>query len=267
VTEQKFNEERLPVADLTVDREIQRSFLDLRKVERIVGKFNPAALGIITVSKRNAVTMVVLDGMHRVEAVRRITSNMGDVLTHTFEGLTREEEAQLFLDLNAGNQPNLLDRFKARIIAGDQDAKAIDEIIHSYGWKFGNNANDGLVACVGAVEKIYNTGKAKEFEPELLGATFMVVTHAWGMQSASTVASILEAVAAVVLEYGNSLDLDRLVQRLKNYGGGPYALTEDGKSLAKSLRARPSMGIATRIVDHYNVGMKTRKVYPWRHTR
>jgi hypothetical protein len=267
VTEQKWHFEEIPVGDLEVDRAIQRSFLDLRKVDRFVANYNPAALGSGTVSRRNAVTNIVLDGMHRVEVIRRVTTGTGTFLVRVFEGLTREEEAQLFLDLNAGNQPNLLDRFKARIVAGDENAKTIDEIIHSYGWKFGNNANDGLVACVGAVEKVYNTGKNREFEPELLGATFMVVTHAWGMGSASTVASILEAVSAVILEYGSSLDLDRLVHRLKGYGGGPYALAEDGKSLAKSLRARPSMGIATRIVDHYNVGMKTRKVYPWRHTR
>lgn len=267
MTEQKWNFEEIPVGDLEVDRNIQRSFLDLRKVERFVANFNPDAIDSGTVSRRNAVTNVVLDGMHRVEVIRRVTNGTGTFLVRVFEGLTREQEAQLFLDLNAGSQPNLLDRFKARIVAGDEIARAIDEHIHAYGWKFGNNSNDGLVACVGAVEKIYRIGVKAEFEPDLLLTTFMVVTRAWGMQYAGTVASILEAVSAVILEYGSSLDLDRLISRLKSYGGGPYALAEDGKSLAKSLRARPAMGIATRIVDHYNVGMKTRKVYPWRHNR
>jgi hypothetical protein len=267
VTEQKWNFEEIPVGDLEVDRTIQRSFLDTRKVDRFVANYNPSALGSGTVSRRNAVTNIVLDGMHRVEVIRRVTNGTGTFLVRVFEGLTRQEEAQLFLDLNAGNQPNLLDRFKARIIAGDEVAKQVDDIIHAFGWKFGNNSNDGLVACVGAVEKIYRTGVKAEFEPDLLQSTFMVVTHAWGMKSETTVAPILEAVSAVILEYGSSLDLDRLTQRLKAYGGGPYALAEDGKSLAKSLRARTSMGIATRIVDHYNVGMKTRKIYNWRHSR
>jgi hypothetical protein len=260
----KYTEEWISVGDLEVDRAIQRSFLDLRKVERFVSNFNPDALGVVTVSRRNAVTNIVLDGMHRKEVVNRVTNGTGRMLCHVFEGLSREEEAQLFLDLNAGTQPNLLDRFKARIVAGDPVAQEIDKIVQSYGWKWGNNANDGLVACVGAVEKIFKTGKAKEFEPDLLQATFMVVTHAWNLNTNATMAPILDAVAAVILEYGDALDLDRLVDKLRTYGGGPYALLEDGRNLAKSLRGRPAMGVATRIVDDYNKGMKTRKLYTWR---
>lgn len=267
MTEQKFTEEWIPVGDLEIDRSVQRSFLDNRKVERIVANFNPSALGVITVSRRNAVTTVVLDGMHRLEAVRRLTNGTGKILAHVFDNLTHAEEAQLFLDLNAGNQPNLLDKFKARIVAGDAVAREIDETIHAYGWTWGNNANNGLIACVGAVERIYHTGKKAEFEPDLLQVTIMTVTHAWGTTSDATMASVLDAVSAVILEYGDLLDLSRLAARLKVYGGGAHALLEDGRTLAKSLRGRPSMGIATRIVDHYNVGMKTKKLYVWRKHR
>lgn len=272
VTHPKFEEEFIKVKDLSVDRVVQRGFLDTRKVDRIVMKFNPAALGIITVSRRGKMVNVVLDGAHRVEAVRRLTGGDGEVLCHVFTDLAQEVEAQMFLDLNAGSQPHLIDRFKVRIVAGDPTARAMNEILVAYGWKVDNRSGNGFFQPVGAAEKVYRLGKAKDAAGDekysnLFQDSVMILSHAWKGEQTSMMAPLLEAVAAVVLEYGSDLDTGRLERTLANYSGGPHGLVEDGRQLARSLRGRPSMGIAARLVDEYNVGLKSRRLRVWRRTR
>src|SRR6188474_1918763 len=133
MTEHNFVEEWISVGDLEVDPGIQRAHLDLRKIERMVANFNPAALGVITVSQRNRLTKIVLDGMHRRQTVSLVTDNTGKLLCHVFKGLTRAEEAQMFLDLNNGNPVSLLDKFAVRLVAEDPVALEIDKMTKAYG--------------------------------------------------------------------------------------------------------------------------------------
>ena len=95
-----YKEAVLKVGELTVDPVVQRTRLSEPKVRKIFANFNPDALGVITVSLRKDLTYVVLDGMHRVEAVRRLTDNTGTMAAHVLEGLSLAEEAEIFLDLN-----------------------------------------------------------------------------------------------------------------------------------------------------------------------
>lgn len=268
----KFQEEVIKVKDLSIDRVVQRGFLDPKKVDRIIKNFNAAALNVIIVSRRGKMVNVVLDGAHRVEAVRRLTGGDGEVLCHVFTDLSRETEAQMFLDLNAGNQPHLIDRFKVRIVAGDPVATGMNEVLNAYGWKVDNRSGNGYFQPVGAAEKIYLLGKQKNAAGEekygdLFQDTIMILSHAWKGDHTSVMAPILESIAAILLEYGSDLDTGRLERTLVNYSGGPRGLLEDGRQLARSLRGRASMGIAARLVDEYNVGLKTRRLRTWRRTR
>jgi hypothetical protein len=267
VMNENFTVEYIPVNELEVDRTVQRQFLDTRKVEKIVRNFNADALDVITVSWRNDVTKVILDGAHRVEAIRRVTSNTGEVLCRIFRGLAREQEAQMFLDLNEGNKPTLIDRFQVRKVAGDKVAVEMDEVLRSYGWKVVGGTAPGSFQCVGAAEKIFLRGRDDDKYPDLFSNTIMVVTRAWENSVAGVMAPILEAISSILMEYGDAVDVGRLERVLRNWSGGPHVLMEDGRTLARSVRGRPAMGIATRIVDEYNVGLKSRKLYPWRKRR
>lgn len=263
-TDFKFTEEVIKVSDLEVDRAIQRDHMDVRKIERFVKFFNPNALGVITVSRRDAVTQVVIDGMHRTEVVRRRTSNEGTVLAHVFTGLTRAEEAQMFLDLNAGNQPTLLDKFKARIVAADEVAVGMSGLIGAYGWKVA----PGSLMAVGAAEKVYLRSLRAEAEPNYLQVALLAVTHAWGnTDTAAVSASILEAIGAMADEYGSLLDLDRLTRTLKNYPGGPHGLQGDGTQMANLRRCPVSIGIAEQIHSEYNKGRSKGALSAWRRKR
>jgi hypothetical protein len=267
-----FRTEVLSVRDLEIDRKVQREIYSDRKVENIMKNFNPAALGVITVSRRNAVTQVIVDGWHRWSAVKILTDNNGEMLCNVFEDLTLEEEAQLFLDLNDGSQPNVMDRFRARLIVGDPVAADIDKITKYYGWVIQRQGGNGTLQCVQAVERVYRKSAAAGDEPNVLQEVVMVLNRAWGNDKHAGSAVIIEALAAFISEYSTKIDFDRLYRRLGEYPGGPSALLNDSQTIAAARRMRIPMAVADQITDNYNrnptgPGLKAKALPAWRRFR
>jgi hypothetical protein len=267
-----FRTEVLPVRELEIDRKVQREIYSDRKVENIMKNFNAAALGVITVSRRNAVTQVIVDGWHRWSAVKILTDNNGEMLCNVFEDLTLEEEAQLFLDLNDGTQPNVMDRFRARLIVGDPVATDIDKVTKYYGWVIQRQGGNGTLQCVQAVERVYRKSAAAGDEPNVLQEVVMVLNRAWGNDKHAGSAVIIEALAAFISEYGSKIDFDRLYRRLGEYPGGPSSLLNDSQTIAAARRMRVPMAVADQITDNYNrnvsgPGLKAKALPAWRRSR
>lgn len=263
MTDKGYTEELIRVGDLHVDPQIQRLYLNARKVERFVVRFNEAALGVLTVSRRDPVTQIVVDGMHRQEASRRARGEDFLMSCHVFENLTAQEEAQLFIDLNSGDKPNLYDTFRVRIVAEDPAAVGINKLITSYGWSVGSQNGRGIIKAIGTLDSLWAETERKE--NDLLQMVIMTVTRAWGLDHEGSRAPVLSGLAAVISEYGAALDMDRLRQILANYPGGPGGLWADGKQFAATRRTGAvPMGIAERIVDEYNKGLRGRQLHPWR---
>lgn len=264
MVELNFTEEWIPVSELDIDRAVQRSTFDKAKVERFKRNFNPAAMGVITVSRRNRVTMVIIDGMHRTETVRQITTNEGKVLCHVFTGLSLAEEAQMFLDLNAGTQPSVLDKFRVRLTAEDPVAIEIDKMAKAYGWTIINAQGNGTIQCVKTLERIHALSQKIDAEPGLVQTVLMCVTHAWGTDKYGVQAVILEGIGALVAEHAGNIDLDVLQRKLRTYQGGPQGLHTDAVTLASMRRGKVSMAVAERLTDEYNKGRKTKTLHVWR---
>jgi hypothetical protein len=264
IPQHDFTEEWISVGDLEHDPAIQRTKMDWNKVERIKKNFNPSALGVLTVSRRNRVSAIVLDGMHRKQAVSELTDGSGKVLCHVFTGLSRAEEAQMFLDLNAGNQPNILDKFKVRIIAGDEVAIAVNDLTHAYGWTVTPGSGHGIIQAVKALEEIYNRSIKFELEPNLLQQVLLVITRAWGNTQEGAQAVLMRGLAYFLFEHGDKIDLDSLSKRLETYEGGPVTLRANAKQLQASKRNRPPMAVAEILTEIYNKGRGKTQLPPWR---
>lgn len=253
----KFEDRMVSVNDLEIDPQVQRFRYNPRKVEHIVKNYNEAAIGLITVSRRNAVTLVVVDGWHRWEAKRRISDSTGEMLCRVFDGLTLAEEAQMFLDLNPGNQPTALDRYRMRLLTDDPDTLAIDAAIHAYGWAVHPQKGVGHLQCVNALHRVQNLAKAGgEATEDLLKNTILVVSRAWPGQAEAGAAVLLEGTSAVLNEYREKLDMDRLINQLKDYAGGPGALVNNAQQLSRVTRARVPMSVADLLVKQYNLNLR-----------
>jgi hypothetical protein len=201
------------------------------------------------------VTKIVLDGWHRWEAVRRLTDNTGSILAHVFKELTLAEEAQMFLDLNAGNQPSVMDKFRARLITGDPIAVEMDKMTRYYGWKIQNAPGGGSIQCVTTLERIYKRSQSQEMDPNVLQLVVIVITKAWGNDKHAASSVILDGLAFLLQEHTSRIDLARLIEQLKDYPGGPHGLMKDAQQIGSLRRMRTPMAVAEQVTGEYNRGL------------
>lgn len=257
-------EEDLKVSELEIDPEIQRFMLNEQKVQRILTNFDPKAVRRILVSRRKDRSLRVLDGWHRLEVVRRLTDNAGTIPAEVYTGLSRQEEANLFLLANAGDKPNTIERYRVSLIAGDQEVSEIDKMVHAYGWKVGSfTDSNGTLACVVALLNLYRFSVRHEQQPNLVQMALMIVTRAWGNEHSGAQGHLITAVGRIVGEYGDQLDVDKLIHVLRNWRNGPTGLSIQAKTYASTKRLRLPMATAEIIVDHYNAERGGKKLRSW----
>lgn len=266
LTDFKFTEAKLRVADLQVDPRVQRP-LNARRIETMVSTYNPAGLGILSVSRRNAVTDVIIDGQHRREVILRVTDGQGEALCHVYEGLTLAEEALLFLLLNNSSKPSLIDKHLVSVTAGDPTAMEIERLVGEYGWKVSPQAANSSITAIGSLQKIMRFSERVEADPHLLTLALLAVTRAWGTQYAGVRGVILEGLAALFNEYKDRLDLDRLVRTMKGTTDGPEGLHDRAQTYAKMEKITMPMSVARLLVAEYNVGAKAKALDNWRRRR
>jgi hypothetical protein len=258
----------VPVANLEVDPHVQRDHLDYRKIETIKRHFNEDSLGIVTVSERRTpngtvIARIILDGWHRQVAVKELTENQGEMLCRVFKDLTPQEESWIFLQLNAGNQPNLLDKFRQRLRADEPTAVAIDEITKSFGLVVEAGGNTGQIQCVGALQKVYLLSIKHEFEPNLLDLTLRAITNAWGAETQGTQGVIVEGIALFLAKHGQRVDYEFFIDKLKNYKGGAITLHTNARANAATRGSRVPHSVADLLTDWYNKGNKRAKLPVW----
>lgn len=256
MTTGKYTEEELTVASLIIDHRIQRSVLDTSRVVQIVKNFNPDALDRISVSRRENGDQVILDGWHRFEAVRRITEGKGFIPARVFEGLTLQEEARLFLQLNFKNPPKYFDAWKVRLVEGEPMVVSITETLKSFGWEIDMRAGNGKINGIRAIERIQRLSDELKSEPGLVHATILVITRAWGRQTAAGQGSMFEGLGRFLAEYGPRLDLARLIDKLKLYPGGPETFLRQARNLASIRQMRTPMAVADQLTELYNKDFK-----------
>lgn len=257
--------EELQVGDLEVDLQVQRSHLNMRKVERIKKDFNPNAIGVIDVSRRKNGGIVVLDGMHRVQAIKELTDGTGTVLCKVHEDLSLREEAAMFLDLNMGDRPTSIDKYRVSVVKGDEVTVAIEQLVTTKGWKVDSQAGKGHINAVQALERLYKLSVKMEADPNLLQLFLLIVTDAWGHDKYAVQAPLVEGLGRFLSEHTSAIDHDRLVDKLRNYRGGPQTLLAEATQVANLRKMRTSMAVADLITQQYNRGIKVNKLSEWRY--
>lgn len=256
ITPIKYTIEDLPVSSLTVDRDVQRSGFEMLKVERMRKAWDPNAVGIGTVSRRDTGELVILDGAHRHLVIKELTDNTGVFTCRVFEGLTRQEEAEIFLALNNTTQPTLLDKFRVLTIKGDADAVGINEAVRAYGWTITRIPGPHNLQAVKVLQRLWAMSKDLEIDPNLVSTTMLVITRAWGTEKAAGAGVLVEGIGRVLAEYRGKIDVEQMIDRLKEYRGGAKALHAEAAMLANSYRRKVSMCVAELVVEAYNRGRR-----------
>lgn len=250
----------LAVSELIVDPDVQRS-LDNARVSKIADALSLDALGTVTVSHRKNGTYHIIDGQHRVAAVRLAGGENDKVMCRVFDGLTLAEEAEMFRLLNNTAKPQAIDLFRVRVVEGDPAALEIVAILREHGWKIAQQTHGGAIAAVAAMERIYRR------DPNALSRAVSTVARAWGHDTPANDGRLIEGIGLVYARYGAAVDVSDVVPRLASFAGGPGAFLGKAKGLSQLIGCQQPQAVAEILVEVYNRSRRTRALQPWRTTQ
>lgn len=173
--------------------------------------FNREFAGCLEVSRRADGSMVILEGQHRWLAAKKEDPDMLlDCLVH--EGLTREEEATIFLKFNVARMAvSHLHIYRVSLESGDPIALSVQRQLDAHGLKMAKSASTNLV---GAVVPCIATVRMDKDENDLLEVVLTVMEDAWGRSKTTWDGLFIRAIAEVINRNLDDVDLDRLTHVL-----------------------------------------------------
>lgn len=246
----------LRIADLIVDPDVQRD-LDQRRVSKIADELNLDALGVVTVSHRQNGTYHIVDGQHRVAALKLAGDDGEKVMCRVFDSLTVQEEAELFRLLNNTAKPMAVDLFRVRVVEGDEVAVDIARLLADQGWRISWGTAQAGFSAVVALERVYRQ------EAAAAEKAISTVTRAWGHDSAAADGRLVEGIGLVYLRYGITVESADLVERLAK-SGTPSRLIGKARDLRDLIGGTVTKSLAEIVVELYNARRKTKALPPWR---
>lgn len=248
---------QLRVSDLIVDPHIQRS-VDRIRAGAMATDLDMDAVGVITVSRRTNGSYHIIDGQHRVEALRLAGGEGEKVHCRIFSNLSVEDEARMFRLLNNSKSLQALDKFRVRVVEGEEVAVFISDVLTRYGWKVTPASGEGCFTAVVAAERVYHR------DYTAVERTIATVTRAWGHDSASADGRIIEGLGLVYARYGETCDDNDVVERLAKYAGGANRLIGNARGIRDIYRISVASAVADIVVELYNQRRKTKALAPWR---
>jgi hypothetical protein len=147
--------EVLAIEILNVDPDYQR---DVRHdlVNKIAREYDIVKAGPILVSVREDGTFWVIDGQHRMLGADQAGET--EIFAHVVHGLNQAEEADLRLARNDRRSDSIYEKFRTRLVMGDEKAHAMVELCNQQGVEIntaGSNGRHGINS-IGTIEMLYD---------------------------------------------------------------------------------------------------------------
>lgn len=247
--------EWVSVDDLHFAPEYQRELRE-STVEFLVNNYRAREVGTIVVSRRSDGSLWVVDGQHRVAALRHL--GIGVVRAEIHVGLSIVEEANLFEHLNRNRRaPSVFDLFRAQLAGQRPEAVQIVAIAAEFGYDFrrgGGAYRPNSIDAVGAVEAIYRQGG-----PGRLRAVLAITSGPWAGHREGIEGQMLRGLAMFLRSYeaDPAYSPERLHDVLSRRA--PVEILRDARRIAvETGRAGATNGYAPYVLalrEVYNRGL------------
>ena len=245
---------QIKVSDLMVDFDYQRHPGNT-KINKIVKNFDPDLLGVIICSMRENGQVAIIDGSHRYHALVQMNQMNLNINALVYFGLSLKDEAKIFaLSNQEHTKPNPADIFKAGIVAGDQIAIAINDIMKENNLFVGVGPGDNKIRALSTLKRIYVNAGA-----DILDKTIRAIKAAYGSNSNVMRDQLLSAVAVIFYRYKN-IDEKRMVLTLQKFGN-PVSLIANAQAMMGSQNKQITYtALPYLIVDKYNTKLKSNRL-------
>lgn len=244
----------VPLALMVVSPLAQREKNQAR-VDKIAANLDIEQLGTPTVSHRDA-KFYVIDGQHRIEALREIGWGDQQVQCWVYEGLTEQDEAEKFLRLNDVLAVNAFARFRVGVQAGRLTECDIDRIVRAADCAVSQDQIEGGISAVGTLVRIYDRGG-----PKVLARTIRICRDAYG--TPGLIAAVLDGIGLVCGRYNGDLEDQLAVAKLAGVHGGVNGLLGKAELIRRQTGQARSHSVAAAAVEIVNSGRGGKKLPSW----
>ena len=238
---------RTPPADMC-----QRRF-SRAQAERYAANFDLEGMGFPVLNARDGVFWIV-DGQHRVEALRIMGWGDEKIECEVYEGLTDQEMARLFDRRNDRRAVDKMSTFKARCTAGDARECEIERVVMEQGLKIARGIEIGTVAAVVALGHVYDRSGA-----DVLGRTLKTLRDAYESDASGFNGHIVEGLGMVYARYTERINDAQMVKALNGMAYGPRGLLRRAESQRERTGNQKTQCVAAAIVEAYNRSARSSK--------
>jgi hypothetical protein len=235
------------IADMKVSPRAQREFSQAQ-AERYAADFDLEALGYPVLNCRDGVYYIV-DGQHRIAALKLIGWGDQQVQCETYFDLTEAQEADLFLRRDERRAINAFDKFRIALVAGREPEVDIERTVLINGLTISNNRDDGCISAVTSLRKVYTA-----HGPVLLGRVLRIIRDAYDANRRAFDAPTLSGVALFCARYDGAIDEARVVDRLAKLPRGALGLSQKADVIRRQTGANKANAIAAAITETVNAG-------------
>ncbi len=185
--------------------------LNMKNVAGIVKNFDPAKLGVLVVSHRADGTYAVLDGQHRLTALRRLGYDATNCIV--LEGMTIRQEADYFRRQNENKQSlRINDTFNASLWAEDAESLRIKALMDKYGFRHGKSGQPMCICAIGALQRIL-----RRFGDKTLELTLACIAATWPHDSTILRGEMLAGLGEFWRRYGEKLTVQKFEARMRRH--------------------------------------------------
>lgn len=234
------------------------SGINRAKVNQIKREFDPNQVEPVIVSFREGKYYIV-DGQHTALAIYERNGEDGTtlIMCDVREGLTYEQEAQLFYDLNTNKrQPSAADKIWALVCAGDADAIEFKNLIERCGYTFGRKSPN-TISPIHTCWKIFN-GRAGA---ERLESILNLIHDTWPNDASAVNIAIVDGLNMFFKYNGYEFSTERFV---KTFSAIDYkTIINDARSLYKSMSDKAyTMPACSYLMigKKYNNNLRTNRI-------
>lgn len=241
-------------SEVEIDPRVQRP-VNEGQANAIAADLNVDALGTVTVSVRRNGKKILLDGQQRMTGAERAGYD-GEVNCNFYHGLTVEEEAKLFRQLNARKNVSAPALFRVAVTEGDPQALAINDLFKALNITVGGQ---GGFQAIAAARRIAEW-------PEGIGDlqwALDVCANTWGVEGKDLDGRVIEGLALLHHRDGVLIDTALLRRKLGGQPGGVSTLIGKARLLQSLRKGRLPVAMAEAIITIYNVKMSTNALPEW----
>lgn len=233
--------EKIPIKNLVSCQDYQRT-LSESQILKIAREFDLHQINPVKVSRRDGINYV-FDGQHTIEAVA-LVSNSRDtpVWCMIFDHLCYEHEAHIFAEQQKHHRSVApYDTFNAHLESGSEKHLLIRDLVASYNLELASTQKrNGTICAIAALESIFD-----KYGYHVLDKALRILVGTWEGEMYSLSGNTLNAVARMIVAYGDALNEETFKERL---GLVPM------KTIIRTARERRpgALGYAEAILVYYN---------------